>query len=84
MTTYQQYGIVPCAYSLPGGRGRIEWRDDGAWAIVNAGCCLNTDGEWEVELQPSSRTDEFKARTRFPVEEAMRRAVDYFALGLVG
>ncbi len=83
MTTYQQYGIVPGAYRLPGGRGRIEERDEDRWAIVNGGCCLNTDGEWEVEPQPSSRTDEFKARTRFPLEEAMRRAADHFKLGMV-
>lgn len=83
MTTYQQYGIVPCAYRLPDGIGRIEERDRDAWAIVNAGCCLNTEGEWEVEPMPSNRTDEFKARTRFPIAEAMQRAVSHFKLRLM-
>lgn len=84
MTTFQQYGIVPCAYAIPTAERReIAWRGPEQWVIAGAGCCLNTDDEWEVEPQPSSRTDEFKARTRYSLQEAMERAVRYFRLGLL-
>lgn len=38
------------------------------WSInpwIAADSCLNRDGEWEYEPQPSSRDDEFYARCRF-------------------
>lgn len=40
------------------------------WAVVNRGAALNADGEWEWEPIPSSRTDEYLARTRFATPEA--------------
>lgn len=56
----------------------VELRDDRAkpplWAVTQHGCVLNTEFEWEYEPLPSSRTDEFKARTRFPIGEALKRA----------
>ena len=52
---------------------RIEARDqrDGSrkWAVLQAGNCLRKDREWEFELQPSSRTDEFMAMTRWDSRE---------------
>ncbi len=47
------------------------------WAVVRRGFVLTKDGEWEHEPQPSSRDDEFIARTRWPslylaTEAAMR------------
>jgi len=80
MTTFQQYGIEPCAYSVPVDRVQIVQRDENAWVIYDAGACLNIYDEWEIEPQPSSRTDEFKARTRMPLAEAMQRAVSFFKL----
>jgi hypothetical protein len=45
---------------------RIEWRGETGWAICNGRSCLSKDdGEFEYESMPSSRTDEFIARTRF-------------------
>lgn len=85
MTTFHQYGIVPCAYRVPVDRYIvIAQRDENRWAIVDGGCVLAEDGQWEVEPQPSSRTDAFKMRTRYTLAEAMQRAVDHFKLGLVG
>lgn len=85
MTTFHQYGIVPCAYAVPTEEMRVEiaWRGPDQWVIAGAGCCLNTDDQWEVEPQPSNRTDEFKARTRYSLQEAMQRSVRYFKLGLL-
>jgi hypothetical protein len=49
----------------------IESRGQSAW-ICNTGAAdaLNTDGQFEYEPLPSSRTDEFIARTRFVTPEA--------------
>jgi hypothetical protein len=46
------------------------------WAVRCMGRCLNRDGRWEHEPLPSSRTDAFKARTRFSCDEAKLAAQD--------
>jgi hypothetical protein len=53
---------------------RVENRSTNHWTIFCGCSVMNADGAWSFEPQPSSRTDEFKARTRFPFDEAMRRA----------
>ena len=69
-------GIHACAYRLDGGsRIRVEWRGTGLWAVVDTGQCLNRDGEWEYEPLPSNRDDDFMARCRFPLNEALRLAL---------
>ncbi len=45
-------------------RWAVRWRDQ----------CLNADGRWETELQPSSRDEDFLARTRWSRDEAFSRA----------
>ena len=40
--------------------------DPEAWAIVGDGSCLAHDGEWEWESLPSSRTEDFFERCRWP------------------
>jgi len=53
----------------------IVWRGDNLWCVVDrSGLVLNADGEWEYEPNPSSRTDGFRARTRFSLEQAFERA----------
>lgn len=53
----------------------IEKRADDKWAVVDNGV-LNKDLQWEYEPMPSSRTDEFIARTRFDsIDEALRAAL---------
>lgn len=48
------------------------------WIVRDAGCLLNKDGEIEVEpLLPSERTDEFHARTQYPLEIAFKMAEAY-------
>jgi hypothetical protein len=51
---------------------------DGAvkWCVNNQGFVLNTDGEFEDEPRPSSREDDFIARTRFDFETAYRLAME--------
>lgn len=54
----------------------ICYRGPDKWCISdNMGDCLNKQGEWESESLPSSRTDEFLERTRFPTAET---AYQYF------
>lgn len=85
------YGIQPCAYDIPGHPGtKIERRyssgqryadpGDDTWAITRFETVLNRAGEWEYEPQPSSRTEDFIARTRYPLREAIIAAVEYFGL----
>lgn len=78
--------LIPCAYRLDGIDPDGKWHDleivekvqrDGKslWAVSRGKSCLNTFGEWEYEPFPSSRTDEFIARTRFTTpEDAADRA----------
>lgn len=60
----------------------IESRDgfDGrVWCIKRYGNCLGKDGEWEYEMQPSSRDNEFKRRTRWATaEEATLFLLDWW------
>lgn len=55
----------------------IEFRDKDKWAICDGGLVLANDNEWEYEPLPSSRSDEFKARTRYTLDEAFNRAEAY-------
>lgn len=44
----------------------VEFRGKTGWAICNGRCCLSKeDSDFEYETFPSSRTDDFIARTRF-------------------
>jgi len=49
-------------------RGHIN---EDVWAVSDFGACLNTDLEFECEPMPSSRSDEFLARARFTLEDAL-------------
>lgn len=60
----------------------IELRDVDRWAITNGGSCLNTEFEWEFEGLPSGRTDDFKTRTRFTLNEAKRILAEAIAKGV--
>jgi hypothetical protein len=43
----------------------------GLWVALWRGDCLNRDLTWEYEPLPSNRSDEFLARTRFSLSEAL-------------
>ncbi len=65
-------------YELDGWKDLIEVRlelvkqRDGSelWAIREKGCCLNKQGEWEIEPIPSSRKSAFYKRCRWESPEA--------------
>lgn len=53
---------------------KVEYRGRGLWAVTHHRRCLGTDGEWDFELNPSSREDEWLTTHRFGLEEALRLA----------
>ena len=66
-------GAEITSYALLGGT-RVERvaQPDGTylWAVRRNGRCLGLDGHWSYEPLPSSRTDEWLARHRFPTVQA--------------
>jgi len=52
----------------------VEWRGDNNWAVMRHRQCLNSEGEWDWEPNPSSRTDEFIATHRFDRDTAIEMA----------
>jgi hypothetical protein len=53
---------------------RVERRGPEAWAVREMASVVNRDGTREPEPMPSSRDENFIARTRFPLAEALRVA----------
>jgi len=53
---------------------RVERRGPATWAVCERSTVVNRDGEREHEPMPSSRDEEFIARTRFGLPEALRVA----------
>lgn len=55
----------------------IEMCDEKAWAVrTTRGYCLNKKGRWEFEPMPSSRTEKFLKRCRFPTAKLAMAAAD--------
>lgn len=55
----------------------VEYRGRGLWAIKRLSQCLSADGAWDYESNPSSRTDNWLATHRFPLEEALALAKEH-------
>jgi len=53
---------------------RVERRGAKDWAICEGASVINRVGAREYEPMPSSRDEDFIARTRFPLAEALRVA----------
>jgi hypothetical protein len=50
----------------------VEWRGHEKWAVTSGSVVYDAAAdEWEYEPQPSSRDDDFLARTRYSREEAL-------------
>jgi hypothetical protein len=66
----------------------VEYRGRGLWAVTRGGMrtCLNADGEWDYEMRPSEREDEWLAAHRFSLGDAIdlarRHAPDVTINGL--
>lgn len=69
----QLTNIRACKYRYGEGSAAvyIEERGDDTWAISDGfSNVLNSELAWEYEPRPSSRTDEFIARTRHSLDQA--------------
>lgn len=54
---------------------RVAQRSPGRWAVIHQFQCW--DGkEWVPERSPSSRTDKFKKKSRFPLKKAVKIALE--------
>lgn len=52
----------------------VAWRGDETYAVTHYRRCLGTDGEWDFEPSPGSRTDKWIATHRFAYDTALRLA----------
>lgn len=52
----------------------VEDRGNDRWCVKDLSWCYDADGNTEYESSPTNRTDEFKDRFRFPLEEALALA----------
>lgn len=56
----------------------VSWRGGETYAVLKRGHWnLGTDGEWDFEVLPSERTDEWIATHRFSYDEALELAVKH-------
>lgn len=51
-----------------------EYRGHGQWAVLRHGWCLDVNGQWDYELRPSEREDDWIAAHRFDLDTALRLA----------
>lgn len=54
----------------------VEYRGRGLWAVTRLGECLSASGEWDYEMRPSSREDDWLAEHRFDEQTAIKLAKD--------
>ena len=52
----------------------VEWRSDGKWAVKWFDSCLGADGQWDYEMRPSAREDDWLDAHRFDLDTALRLA----------
>jgi len=49
----------------------VEYRGEGLWAVLYQGRCIDADGNNEWEPSTSNRSDDFLARFRLPLDQAL-------------
>jgi hypothetical protein len=54
----------------------LAYRGGDRWAVTRHGQCLGSDGDWDYELRPSEREDEWLTSRRFDFQTALKLAVD--------
>lgn len=66
ITKYPEGGVNASHFTM-----WVERRDIDRWCVTDMFQCYDKDGVGEYEPSPSSRTDEFKERFRFSLDEAL-------------
>lgn len=54
---------------------KVSWRGGDRYAVERSGQCLGSDGEWDYEVSPSEREDEWNATHRFSYDQACALAL---------
>jgi len=54
-------------------------REEGLWSVSVGSCVVSSAGRTEFDSIPSERTDDFLARTRFTLNDAMQVARAFIA-----
>jgi hypothetical protein len=68
--------LIAVVYEVSGSELTVERRNIDQWAVIHFGFCYSREhGDFEHEPLPSSRTEEFVARTRFSFDEAKQIAL---------
>lgn len=49
----------------------VEYRGDDRWAVSRHGTCYDRNGNQEYESLPTSRSEAYLIRFRFPLDEAL-------------
>lgn len=52
----------------------VTYRGEGLWSVDHLGMVLAANNKWDYDRINSSRTDYWRSRHRFPLEEALKRA----------
>ncbi|MGK5682431.1 hypothetical protein [Actinoplanes sp. URMC 104] len=52
----------------------VAYRGDGRWAVTHMSHCLSADGQWDYEMRPSERDDDWVDDHRFDEQTALRLA----------
>jgi hypothetical protein len=63
----------------------VEYRGRDRWAVTRGGMrtCLNASGEWDYEIRPSEREDDWLTTHRFPLGEALELARQHAPLVMI-
>ncbi len=86
MKVQEQLELLEKARAFDFGEFKIEWRAPGRWAVLKGSWSSGSSSaaqvynreekKWEYEPSPSSRSDDFKKRTRYDLDEAVSIATD--------
>jgi hypothetical protein len=49
----------------------VEYRGHDLWSVSRGHACLNADEEWDWEMRPSERDDEWLTSHRFSLQKAL-------------
>lgn len=52
----------------------VAYRGRNRWAVLRHGSCLSADGQWDYEMNPSSREDDWLDEHRFDLDTALALA----------
>lgn len=76
-TRYEVSCIPPDDINARGFTLTVEYRGRDLWAVLNNPFCLSRDGEWDYEMRPSEREDDWLAAHRFDLDTALKLAREH-------